>query len=67
MNQKVISLIDKTQVLERPPEDLSKMVIEELTSLVQKTEDQAATEGRSASTFWHYRVPSPGVRYYSYE
>jgi hypothetical protein len=67
VNQKVINLIDKTQVVERAPEDLSKTVIEELISLVQKAEDQSVTEGRSESTFWHYRVPSPGVRYYSYE
>jgi hypothetical protein len=67
VNQKAINLVDKTPVVERAPEDLSKTVIEELISLVRKFEDQAATEGRSASTYWQYRVPSPGVRYCSYE
>lgn len=67
MNQKVISLIDKTPVVDRTPEDLSRTVVEELISLVQKVEDQAEAKDQSEAGYWFYRMPFPGVRYYSYE
>ena len=67
MDQKVISLIDKAQVLERDPEELSDKVVEELIDLFQRAETREEANTGSKATYWVYRVPFAGVRYYSYE
>ena len=67
MEQKVISLNDKVQVVERGPEELSDKVVEELIDLVQRAEKQEEGSIQSESAYWFYRVPFPGVRYYSYQ
>jgi len=67
MDQKVISLADKVQVVERDPEELSNYLVEELVDLVQRAEKQEEASSQPEPTFWFYRVPFPGVRYYSYE
>lgn len=67
--------IDKRPLVERAPRDLSKKVVEELTSLVEKIEDSAKAEEQSKEQlleqskagYWFYRAPFPGVRYYSWE
>jgi hypothetical protein len=41
MDQKVIGLTGKAQVVERDPEELSNKVVEELIDLVQRIESQA--------------------------
>ena len=67
MEQKVISLTEKVQVVERGPEELSDKVVEELIDLVQRAEDQGETNLQPEPAYWFYRVPFPGVRYYSYQ
>ena len=67
MDQKVISLIEKGQVVEHDPEELSDKVKEELIDLVQTIENQEETNSGSKAAYWFYRVPFAGVRYYSYE
>jgi hypothetical protein len=67
MDQKVIILTDKAQVMERDPEELSNKVVEELIGLVQRTEKHEEAPNESKATYWVYRVPFAGVRYYSYE
>jgi hypothetical protein len=67
MDQKIISLTDKAQVVERAPEQLSNKVLEELLDLVQKAENQEEANNESKATYWVYRVPFAGVRYYSYQ
>ena len=67
MDQKVISLTDKVQVVERDPEELSNYLVEELVDLVQRVEKQEEASTQPEPAFWCYRVPFPGVRYYSYE
>jgi hypothetical protein len=67
MDQKVIILTDKAQVVERDPEELSNKVVEELIDLVQRIESQEGDNNESKTTHWVYRVPFAGVRYYSYE
>ncbi len=47
MDQKVISLIEKGQVVEHDPEELSDKVIEELIDLVQTIENQEETNSGS--------------------
>jgi hypothetical protein len=74
MTQKVLGSIDKTAdktaktpLVERAPIDLSKKVVEELISLVEKIEDPAEAGERTRAGYWSYRAPFPGVRYYSWE
>lgn len=67
MDQKVISLPDKVQVVERDPEELSNYLVEELVDLVQRAEKQEEANIQPEPAYWFYRVPFPGVRYYSYE
>jgi hypothetical protein len=67
MDQKVISLTDIVQVVERDPEELSNYLVEELVDLVQRAEKQEEASIQSEPAYWFYRVPFPGVRYYSYE
>ena len=67
MAQKLISKIDKAQVVEHETEALSDKVVEELIDLVQRTEQQEADQRQSEPAYWFYRVPFPGVRYYSYD
>ena len=67
MDQKVISLTDKAQVLERDPEELSHRVVEELIDLVQRVEKSEQASNGAEATYWVYRVPFAGVRYYAYE
>ena len=67
MDQKIISLTDKAQVVERAPEQLSNKVLEELLDLVQKAENQEEANNESKATYWVYRVPFAGVRCYSYQ
>jgi hypothetical protein len=67
MDQKVISLADKVQVVERDPKELSNYLVEELVDLVQRAEKQEEASSQPEPAYWFYRVPFPGVRYYSYE
>jgi hypothetical protein len=67
MDQKVISLTDKAHVVERDPEELSHKVLEELIGLVRRIENQEEANNGSKATYWVYRVPFAGVRYYSYQ
>lgn len=67
MDQNVISLTDKAQVVERAPKPLSKKVVEELVGLVQEIASQDEANSQSEPAYWFYRVPFAGVRYYSYE
>jgi hypothetical protein len=67
MDQKVIILTDKAQVVERDPEELSNKVVEELIDLVQRAEKHEEAHNESKATYWVYRAPFAGVRYYSYE
>ena len=67
MEQKVDSLTDIVQVMERDPEELSGKVVEELIDLVQRAEKQEEGSIQSEPAYWFYRVPFPGVRYYSYQ
>jgi predicted transcriptional regulator len=67
MDQQIISLTDKAQVVERAPEQLSNKVVEELIGLVQRIENQEEANNESKATYWVYRVPFAGVRYYSYQ
>lgn len=67
MDQKVISLTDTVQVVEREPKELSNIVVAELISLVQRVEKQEEANIQSEPAYWFYRAPFPGVRYYSYE
>jgi hypothetical protein len=67
MDQKGISLLDKAQVVERDPEELSNYLLEELIGLAQRAEKQEEANNRSKSTYWVYQVPFAGVRYYSYQ
>jgi hypothetical protein len=67
MDQKVISLPDKVQVVERDPEELSNYLVEELVDLVQRAEKQEEASTQPEPACWCYRAPFPGVRYYSYE
>jgi hypothetical protein len=66
MGQKVVSLTDKAQTAERDPEELSGKVVEELIYLVQRAEDREEAS-QAEPAYWFYRVPFPGVRYYSYQ
>jgi hypothetical protein len=38
-----------------------------LLDLVQKAENQEEANNESKATYWVYRVPFAGVRYYSYQ
>jgi hypothetical protein len=67
VDQKVISLKDKVQVVERDSEELSNHLVEELLDLIQKAEKQEEPNNRSKATYWVYRVPFAGIRYYSYQ
>ena len=67
MDQKAIGLTDKAQVVKRAPEELSNKVVEELIGLVQKAEKQEEPNNGSKATYWVYRAPFAGVRYYSYQ
>ena len=67
MDQKTISLTDKAQVVARDPEELSNKMVEELIDLVQKVENREEANNGPEATYWVYRVPFAGVRYYSYE
>ena len=67
MDQEVISLIDRPQVLERDPEELSSKVVEELIEVVQRAEKSEPAGDEAKATYWVYRMPFAGVRYYSYE
>jgi hypothetical protein len=67
MDQKVISLTDKVQIVERDPEELSNYLVEELVDLVQRVKKQEKADIQPEPAYWFYRVPFPGVRYYSYE
>jgi hypothetical protein len=67
MDRKVVSLTEKVQIVERDPEELSDKVVEELIDLVQRAEKQEEASIQSEPAYWFYRVPFPGVRYYSYE
>jgi hypothetical protein len=67
MDQKVISLTDKAHVVERAPEELSNKIVEELIGLVRRIENQEEANNESMATYWVYRVPFAGVRYYSYQ
>jgi hypothetical protein len=67
MDQKVIILTDKAQVVERDPEELSNKVVEELIDLIQRAEKHEEAHNESKATYWVYRAPFAGVRYYSYE
>jgi hypothetical protein len=67
VDHKVTSLIDKAQVLERDPEELSSKVVEELIAVVQRVEKPEQASNGAKATYWVYRAPFAGVRYYSYE
>jgi hypothetical protein len=67
MDQKVISLRNKAHVVEHDPEQLSDKVVEELIDLVQKVGNREEANNESKATYWVYRVPFAGVRYYSYQ
>jgi hypothetical protein len=67
MERKVTSLTDIVQVVERDSEEMSNYLVEELVGLVQQVKKQEKANNRSVATYWFYRVPFPGVRYYSYE
>ena len=67
MDQKVISLTDIVPVVERDPEELNNYLVEELVNLVQRAEKQEEASSQPEPAYWFYRVPFPGVRYYSYE
>ena len=67
MDQKVISLADKVQIVGRDPEELSNYLVEELVNLVQRAEKQEEASSQSEPACGFYRVPFPGVRRDSYE
>ena len=67
MEQKLISLTDNVQVVEREPEELSNIVVAELISLIQRAQEPEEARIQSEPAYWFYRMPFPGVRYYSYQ
>ena len=67
MDQKVITLADKALVLERDPQELSNKVVEELIEVVQRVEKSEQAGDEAKATYWVYRMPFAGVRYYSYQ
>lgn len=67
MDQKVITLADKAPVLERDPQELSNKVVEELIEVVQRVEKSEQAGDEAKATYWVYRMPFAGVRYYSYQ
>ena len=67
MDQKAIGLIDTVQVMEPDPKELSNIVVAELISLIQRAEEPEEAISQSEPALWFYRMPFPGVRYYSYE
>ena len=67
MERKLISLTDQAQIVVYDPEDLSNYLVEELVDLVQRAEKQEEASSQPEPAYWFYRVPFPGVRYYSYE
>ena len=60
-----LALKEKTQEVEPRIAEMDPALIDELAEIVARAED--VTEGVIPElAHWYYRVPCPGVRYYSY-